>query len=78
MSYNPDILSNPSSRCLIRVKWLQGAETGSVNSQAIHAEGLNNDTEMEFYHSATCTPTEVRLRRGEDFVSIKYTFDESK
>ena len=78
MSHNPDILSNPSSHCLIRVKWLQGAETGSVNSQAIHAEGLSNDTEMEFYHGVTCTPIELHLRRGEDFVSIKYAFDGPK
>jgi hypothetical protein len=78
MSHNPDVLSNPSSRCLIRVKWPQGAETGNVNSQAIHAEGLSNDTEMEFYHSATCAPTELHLRRGEDFVSIKYAFDEPR
>ncbi len=78
MSHNPDILSNPSSRCLVRVKWLQGAETGNVNSQAIHAEGLSYDTEMEFYHGATCTPTELHLRRGEDFVSIKYAFDEPR
>ncbi|KAL9124814.1 MAG: hypothetical protein Q9217_005900 [Psora testacea] len=77
VSLPPDRLSNPSSRCLVRVKWLQGAETGNVNSQAINAEGLSYDTEMEFYHGATCTPTELHLRRGEDFVSIKYTFDEA-
>lgn len=76
MCHNPDTLSNPSSRCLVRVKWLQGAETGNVNSQAIRAEGLSYDTEMEFYHGGTCTPTELHLRRGEDFVSIKYAFDE--
>ncbi|KAG8531627.1 uncharacterized protein KY384_003258 [Bacidia gigantensis] len=75
---NPDILSNPSSRCLVRVKWLQGAETGDVNSQATNAEGLSYDTETEFHHGATCTPTELHLRRGEDFVSIKYTFDEPR
>ncbi len=77
-SPNPDIVSNPSSRCLIRVKWLQGTETGNVNSQAINAEGLSYNTEMEFYLGATCTPTELHLRRGEDFVSIKYTFDEPR
>ncbi|MCJ1252132.1 hypothetical protein MMC30_009370 [Trapelia coarctata] len=77
-SPNPDMLSNPSSRCLVRVKWLQGTETGNVNSQAIDAEGLSFDTEMEFHHGATCTPTELHLRRGEDFVSIKYTFDEPR
>lgn len=77
-SPNPDIVSNPRSRCLIRVKWLQGTETGNVNSQAINAEGLSYDTEMEFYLGATCTPTELYLRRGEDFVSIKYTFDEPR
>ena len=75
---NPDILSHSSSRCLVRVKWPQGDETGNVNSQAINAEGLSYDTEMEFHHGATCTPTELHLRRGEDFVSIKYTFDEPR
>ena len=78
MSPNPDIVSKPSSRCLVRVKWLQGAGTGNVNSQATNAEGLSDDTEMEFYHGATSTPTELHLRRGEDFVSIKYTFDEPR
>ncbi|KAL2039804.1 hypothetical protein N7G274_007204 [Stereocaulon virgatum] len=78
MSHNPDILSHPSSRCLIRVKWPQDAKTSSVNSQAIHAEGPSNDIEMEFRHGATCTPTEFHLRRGEDFVSIKYALDEPK
>ena len=78
MSFSPDILSNSSSRCLARVKWLQGVETGNVNSQAIDAEGLSYDTEMEFDHGATCTPTELHLRRGEDFVSIRYAFDEPR
>lgn len=78
VSLNPDIPSNPSSRCLVRVKWLQDTETGNVNSQAINAEGLGYDTEMEFYHGATRTPTELHLRRGEDLVSIKYTFDEPR
>ncbi|KAL9609458.1 MAG: hypothetical protein Q9167_005787 [Letrouitia subvulpina] len=78
MSFNPDVLSNPSSRCLVRVKWLQGAESGNVNLQAINAEDLNYDTEMEVYHGATSTPTELHLRRGENFVSIKYAFDEPK
>ena len=77
-SPNPDMLSNPGSRCLVRVKWLQGTETGNINSQAINAEGLSYDTEMEFHHGVTCTPTELYLRRGDDFVSIKYTFDEPR
>lgn len=77
-SPNPDMLSNPSSRCLVRVKWLQGTETGNVNSQVIDAEGLSSDTEIEFHHGAACTPTELHLRRGEDSVSIKYTFDEPR
>ena len=78
MCHNPDTLSNPSSRCLVRVKWSQSAETGNVNTQAIHPEGLSYDTEMEFYHGVTCTPTKLHLRRGEEFVSIKYEFDEPR
>lgn len=78
VSLNPDVPSSPSSRCLIPVKWLQGTETGNVNSQAIDAEGLSYNIGMEFYHGATRTPTEIHLRRGEDFVSIKFTFDEPR
>ena len=78
VSLNPNIPSNPSSRCSVRVKWLQGTDTGNVSSQAINAEGLSYDTEMEFYHGATRTPTELHLRHGEDFVSIKYTFDKPR
>ena len=48
----------------------QGTDTGNVNSQAINAEGLSYDTEMEFYYGATRTPTELHLRQEEDFVSI--------
>lgn len=77
-SPNPDPVSNPSSRCLVRVKWLQGTETRNVNSQAINAEGLSYDTEIEFCLGATRTPTELHLRRGEDIVSIKCTFDEPR
>lgn len=69
---------NPGSHCLVQVKWLQGAETGIVNTQTINAERLSYDTEMEFYHGATSIPTELHLRRGEDFVSIKYAFDEPR
>lgn len=74
MSPNPDIPLNPSSRCLVRVKWLEGTKSRNVNSQAINAEGLSYDTEMEFYYGAIPTPIGLHLRRGEDFVSIKYTF----
>ncbi|KAL9099016.1 MAG: hypothetical protein Q9163_005423 [Psora crenata] len=78
VSRSPDILSNPSSRCLVQVKWLQGAETGNIESQAINVESLSYDTETKFYHGATSIPTELHLRQGEDFVSIKYTFDEPR
>ena len=84
ISPNPEIPSNPSSRCKVRVQWLQGAETGTLTNStainaAINAEGLSYDTtEMQFCHGATRTPTEFHLRRGEDFVSIKYTFDEPR
>ncbi|KAL8924983.1 MAG: hypothetical protein Q9172_002412 [Xanthocarpia lactea] len=78
VSRDSDRRSSPSSRCLVRVKWLQGAETGNVDSQPINEEGLSYDTEMEFYHGVTSTPTELHLRRGEDFLSIKYAFDEPK
>ena len=78
VSHDPETLSNPNSRCSVRIKWLPGAETGNIDPQAINAEGLSYDTEMEFYHSATSTPTELHLRRGEDFVSIKYAFDEPR
>ena len=78
LSPNPDILSNPSCRCSMRVKWLQGTETRDIDSQATNAEGLSYDTEWEFHHGTTCAPTEIHLRRGEDFVSIKYTFDEPR
>ena len=77
-SLDPNLPSDPSHRYSVRVKWLQGTETGNVNSQATNAEGSSYDTEMEFYHGATGTPTELHLRQGEDFVSIKYTFDEPK
>lgn len=80
ISPSPEIPSDPSSRCKVRVQWLQGAETGTLtNSTAINAEDLSYDTtEMEFCHGAARTPTEFHLRRGEDFVSIKYTFDEPR
>ena len=69
---SPDMLSNP---CLIRVKWLQETDMENINSQAVNVEDLTYDTEMKFHHGAACAPTEVHLRRGEDVVSVKYTFD---
>ena len=74
-SLSPHVLSNPGTRCLIRVKWLQGLETENVDSRATNAEDLSYDTEIVFTHDATRTPTELHLRRGDDCVSIKYTSD---
>ena len=74
-SPTPDMFANPSSRCWVRVKWLQGTETENINAEAVNVENLTNDTEMKFEHGAACTPTELHLRRGEDVVSIKYTFE---
>ena len=69
--------SSSSLRCLGK-GFTSLLDSGNVSSQAINAEGLRYDTEMEFYHGATRTPTELHLRQGEDFVSIKYTFDEPR
>lgn len=74
-SLDPNIVSETSSRCSVRVKWLQSAEAENIDSRATNAEGLNYDTEVNFRHDATSPPTELTLRRGEDFVSIQYTFD---
>ena len=72
---NPDMPSNPSSHCWVRVKWLQDNDSENINSQAVNVEDLPYDSEWELHHGATHTPTEFHLRRGEDVVSIKYTFD---
>ena len=72
---NLDMLSNPSSHCCVRVKWLQDTDVENINSQAVNVEDPTYDTEMKFQHSAACTPTELHLRRGKDVVSIKHTFD---
>lgn len=72
---NPDILSNP---CWVRVKWLQDTDMENINSQAVNVEDIAYDTEMRFHHGAACAPTELHLRRGEDVVSVKYTFDGSR
>ena len=69
---NPDMLSNP---CWVRVKWLQDTDVENISSQAVNVEDLTYDTEMKFHHGAACAPTELHLRRGEDVVSLKYTFD---
>ncbi|KAL9116797.1 MAG: hypothetical protein Q9187_006674 [Circinaria calcarea] len=74
-SPTPDLFTNPSSRCWVRVKWLQGTETEKINAEAVNVEDLTCDTEMKFEHGAACTPTELHLRRGEDVVSIKYTLE---
>ncbi len=72
---NSDILSN---LCWVRVKWLQDIDMKNINSQAVNVKDLAYDTEMKFHHDAACASTELHLRREEDVVSIKYTFDESR
>ena len=69
-----DMISNPSSRCSVRVKWLQDTEMEDVNTQEVDVEDLTYDTEMRLHHRANSAPTELCLKRGEDVVSIKYTF----
>jgi len=73
-SPTPDMFTNPNSRCWVRVKWLQGNETDNINTEAVNVEDLTYDTEMKFEHGAASTPTELHLKRGDDVVSIKYTF----
>ena len=71
-----DSSSIPSSHCWVRVKWLQDNDTEAINSQAVNVEDLVYDAEMKLSHGATATPTELHLRREDDVVSVKYTFNE--
>ena len=70
-----DMFANSSSRYWVQVKWLQGTSTENINAEAVNMEDLTYDTEMKFEHGAACTPIALHLRRGEDVVSIKYTFE---
>lgn len=74
-SLKPDIRSNPSDSCWVRVQWLQDTDFENNNSQTVNVHDLAYDNEMRVHHGGAFTPTELHLRLGEDVVSIKYTFD---
>ena len=69
--------------CWVQVKWLTNTatETETKNqkripeAEIINVEDLPYDTEMTFKHGAAYSPTELLLRRGEDIVAIKYSFE---
>lgn len=74
-SPSPDLRSNLSDSCWVRVQWLQDTEIENNNSQTVNVQALAYDNEMRVHHGGARTPTELYLRLGEDVVSIKYTFD---
>ena len=76
--HNSNIFFNFNNRCLIRIQCFQNVEIRNVDSQTINAKNLNYEIKMKFCHDVTCISTKFYLRRKNDFVSIKYTFDESK
>ena len=45
-----------------------------INTEEVNVEDQTYDTEMRLHHKANSAPTELCLKRGEDVVSIKYTF----
>lgn len=42
----------------------------------INVKDLIYDTEMKFYYNVACVLTELYLKREENIVLIKYTFNE--
>ena len=73
----PDTVPIPNSHCWVRVKWLQDNDIEAIDSHAVNSEDLAYDAEMKLGNGTTAAPTELHMRRGEDVVSVKYSFGES-